>query len=279
MIHTSSYVILVSFVWCLLLSLGPIELNAFTSGVPLFGPPIHQEITSTAVGFLKPSVIEALAGSSIQPDKSLGIWDNAAHFDNCNFDGTITQLNSNYEFLINDFNPRITIHVGPIDSFSDAITHFGLILHAVEDFYSHSNYVELYRAGYVKGLVDNGLDKWKVLTAYSKAGNNNNTLVLEYNLSPTFIPHIESNHIIRITTAVGKEYYGLISGTFGSENHCPISIPHYGPNVSTPHFSSSAHLVYCTDPVGLNKDEPCRIGFDTAKSLATDDKTRMVQIS
>jgi hypothetical protein len=284
-------VFLFLFLLCMLLGLIPLNVKGFTSGVPLFGPSIHQEITSTALGFLKGAVVHELAGTSTTPDKSLGIWDNEAHYDNCNFDGTITRINENYDSLINDLNPNSL-------SLGKAISDFGLILHAVEDFYAHSNYAELYKAGYVKGLVDDGFGKWTVLKQNDRLSTEPNIVVLENSLPPNLkafvqenalppnvVPHY-SNHIVNLTDSSGKWYgYGLISGTFGSStghdstlssgNHCPIqtSIPHYGAGevVSFLHHippvgpvstvvSSFLQTAYCTDPIGLNKDEPCRNG-------------------
>src|SRR5262245_23079921 len=67
--------------------------------------------------------------------------DSAEHFDRSNFTGTVDHINAMYEAAVSRFNSDdIGGHVyasAPADTTTE---WFGIILHSVQDFYSHSNW-------------------------------------------------------------------------------------------------------------------------------------------
>ena len=60
--------------------------------------------------------------------------DATAHFDNCTFEESIAYV----EKLLNDADGQVKAGKP-----NDAVTSIGRALHGIQDFYSHSNYVEL----------------------------------------------------------------------------------------------------------------------------------------
>jgi hypothetical protein len=117
----------------------------------------HYGITERALPFLTPiALYEINKGHHVADweDKVGGMFSAKQHFDNCRFrDGTML-INDFYNQILN--TPRENI---PYDK--DVRIKFGRILHAAQDFYSHTNWVELG----LSDLVDPKKDRlWKVMT-------------------------------------------------------------------------------------------------------------------
>jgi hypothetical protein len=106
----------------------------------------HQQMVRASLPFLRETLLAGLDEWVDDADDSgfLGgpIATSDNHFDNCNFDGATERLNARYLVPGPDASrgavPRMTR-----DGAFASIRSFGWILHAVEDFYSHSNWVEI----------------------------------------------------------------------------------------------------------------------------------------
>jgi hypothetical protein len=119
--------------------------------------PNHERITAEALAFLRPELLAALVFANVSTDVEF-VLVNANHFDDCNFSGGSQVVSSNQSQAVAHLDPALT---SPEDEAS-AIVHFARSLHAVQDFYAHTNWVE--SGGSV--LVDNSLEAFPDLTGY-----------------------------------------------------------------------------------------------------------------
>ncbi|NDB32262.1 MAG: hypothetical protein EB160_02190 [Nitrososphaeria archaeon] len=253
-----------------------------TEGVPVsviggmhsFGEPIHQDITREGLYFLKPEPLETIVGQHIiiEQDQS-----SPNHFDNCQFSETIDRINARYDVAVSAFNPS-----NPQPTL--AAEKFGMILHAVQDFYSHTNWIEMKRTD----LVDPWFEHWRQLNAYSDTTNDRPVFVLEEDGSPhmdflisTRNKKVTINHESWDALGSGRKA-GLISGTFDADiNKCP-------PNASIPHGGKLLNRFNRTPesdefPNELNKDNPAIKGHAAARGLAVQQTThefcRLVELT
>ncbi|WP_438026606.1 hypothetical protein [Sorangium sp. So ce233] len=118
----------------------------------------HEEITRAALGFLKPAVLHALITGNVATDVKFALL-NAAHFDDCNFSGGAAFVAAKQAEAVQALGPGIALLDGDVL----AMLAFSSSLHAVQDFYSHTNWVEL--GGDV--LVDQSLTAFPALSPYS----------------------------------------------------------------------------------------------------------------
>ncbi|AUX47750.1 hypothetical protein SOCE26_092740 [Sorangium cellulosum] len=181
----------------------------------------HEEITSTALSFLKPAVLTALKTGNVSTDALLAL-SNAAHFDDCNFSGGAAFVAAKQAEAVRALGPSVLLPDGD----AAAMLAFGHSLHALQDFYSHTNWVEL--GGDV--LVDQSLTAFPALTPYSVIPSTGFIVVQGAKPRQTAVardadaPYPEYAVVTvrkRRTTA-----YGLVSGTVDYEpgNYCPAPV-------------------------------------------------------
>ncbi len=130
-------------------------------------------------------------------------FDATAHFDNCTFDGSIDYIES----LLGEADDLVKSAHTHRDggqyrrggtAVAEAMTRLGQVLHAVQDFYAHSNYVDL-------------MDEWE--TAYD-------------NIDPIQLWNASGR-----TKIQGLIRRGLVSGTVAwqpTQNVCPDGTPSHG---------------------------------------------------
>lgn len=225
-----------------------------------FGDPVHQDITSQGLDFLKPNILKILVDEhvKIEADQS-----SPNHFDNCQFTESTQRINTRYAVAVSFLDPNKSDH-------ALAAKYFSEILHASQDFYAHSNWVEMRRTD----LIDSTLGQWQVLNGYSESNNDSSIFVLEEDGKT----HQGIN--IRMTgksVSVSHKDWdarkpALISGTFDAgTNKCPAkaSIPH-GAKVVFLRYSDVESL---SEDDELNKDNPIHKGHAKARELATDQTT------
>ena len=123
----------------------------------------HSKITSDGLGFLRPEILKQVVSSNIGEDSTgdfglLGpAYHEENHFDACAFRESSRNIQVKYISAMGKTAAN--------DPFG-AASIFGKLLPTVQDFYSHSNWVEL---GQNK-IADDGLriwqtiDSWRVLT-------------------------------------------------------------------------------------------------------------------
>lgn len=114
--------------------------------------PIHENITKIALSFLKPDILADI----VEEQYDVDYWTQLTptwHFDSGWIRDTIQRINNQYDYAV-DATVNFAGGYGVVD-------YFGELLHPVQDFYSHTNWVELLAAGLVKGpLFDTGFGKW-----------------------------------------------------------------------------------------------------------------------
>jgi hypothetical protein len=120
-----------------------------------FGLSQHTEITRDGLWFLRPYVLHKIIEGNLAIDyPTIDIA--GEHFDACSWDDASENIQDRYE----EFRPWWI---------QGATTQFGGLLHAVQDFYSHSNWVELGMGGRL--LVEHSgnwpdLNKWTNVSPY-----------------------------------------------------------------------------------------------------------------
>ena len=137
--------------------IGPAAASEPFSTFP--GEPNHEEITATALGFLRTEILRAIQLADAATDVEF-LLVNANHFDDCNFSGGSRVVQRSQAEAVARMNPNTLTP----ESELLAIRAFGRSVHAVQDFYAHTNWVEL--GGEV--LVDSSIDAFPTLKPYSK---------------------------------------------------------------------------------------------------------------
>ena len=119
----------------------------------------HEDIDKDILGdFIKPSVLNDISDEHGFVDVVFQL-SSRYHFDNCDFQSSTENINSKYSRLLTDLNPD-----PKIQNLDDAPDAFGQILHIAQDFYAHSNWVDLGKTNARTDLIDNGNGMWAVLT-------------------------------------------------------------------------------------------------------------------
>jgi len=224
---------------------------------PFFGAPIHEDITRAALDFLKPKILADINNEHAFVDGPLQ-FTSGYHVDGCHFSDSVSKINNHYSRAINDLDPSKRNH-------GDARDAFGQLLHIVQDFYSHSNWIELGHTDPNKDLIDGGLGLWTPLNGYQVYPKD--FMVIQGEKIPpgiTLYPQLHNNKIIH-AVMFHKIYQGLITGTIPYEpDDCPdnIAIPHWDT------FHGDKKRGEQGFGIGLNKDSPSRDNFNEAKNMA-----------
>jgi hypothetical protein len=103
--------------------------------------PYHIEMTRLAIGeYFSSNAFEKIIAANIYQDRLLGqIGHDEYHFDGSAFE-------KSYQYV--DEQRRLTISSLRTGDTASAWSAFGRLTHAVQDFYSHSNYVDLWLSGH-----------------------------------------------------------------------------------------------------------------------------------
>lgn len=129
----------------------------------------HKTITERALDFLSPGIRSRIKEKNIDQDGKGTADRPELHFTNCLFTKSTEYIRSQYDQVLS----AISTSVGPTDS-STATMRWGQLLHPVQDFYSHSPWVDPVPVGlgfgttYPKRLLDSGLGNWRRLGPYEK---------------------------------------------------------------------------------------------------------------
>jgi hypothetical protein len=241
---------------------GPGAVYPWLSAIKIgdhLGLPIHQEITKEGLSFLNDPTKTLLADQHIYME---GDQSSANHFDNCAFSESIAKINYKYRIAVGYLNPKFP---QPDKSAEE----FGRLLHTVQDFYAHTNWVEMKRTT----LVDQGYSYWTDIPSFSLNTGDNQVFSFEVQKNTKTNELVYSKYVNKvIRVKLGDNNYkdiGLISGTYGEpgENKClpGASVPH-GSSVG-PYFSF-ADNEKLNKPDVLNKDHPKQKGHAAARDLA-----------
>ena len=212
------------------------------------GEPNHEQITATALSFLRPEIITALQVANVATDAEFFLV-NANHFDDCNFSGGSAVVADSQARAVEQLAPSAVTPEADLA----AIRYFARSLHALQDFYAHTNWIEL--GG--DELVDQSLTAFPILRPYSTIASSGFVVVQgekpHEGLTRDKRAPYPSNAIVRAKPGKSR-VLGLISGTVDYEkgDFCP-------PPVAMTHEE-------------LNKDKSTNVGrtkqYEAAKALA-----------
>lgn len=131
----------------------------------------HRAINDTALDFLSPGIRSRIKDKNRDQDSGLSADRPELHFTNCLFTRSTDYIRSQYDQVVAAVWP--SPFAVPSDSFT-ATMRWGQLLHPVQDFYSHSPWVDPRPVGlgfgttYPRRLLDSGLGNWRRLTSYEK---------------------------------------------------------------------------------------------------------------
>jgi hypothetical protein len=243
---------------------------SFKSGVEVdvgskswhMGKPIHEEITSTALSFLKADIVHHIMRANEMMDLNpLYSFPRKYHFDGCDFRQSVKYINEEFSVAVKLLNPAAF-------KSGDASNAFGSLLHVVQDFYSHSNWVDL--GG--RDLVDEGNGFWADFRPFTKVKGI--YLVQGESVPNQFTLNREGKVVTVTDRATGKNTAGIISGSTYLSDDCPdkIALGHWDPHYI---FGKKVDIGQWPTGIGsqnkgegLNKDQQDRPGFSLAKTLS-----------
>jgi len=181
-----------------------------------FGKLIHRSIDDRALPFLTPGVLHAINEGHRWADEVPRGSKDQYHFDDCEFDGATESIGEQYR------DARASLRRGDAFWF---FKNFGIGLHGAQDFYSHSNWVELgFPAGDAPAqsdLVDISGAQDRITAPWSITGDNQHLRddIYVANDDWSGIPADAvitrggtAGHVPTVTYADGTEHRLLVSG-------------------------------------------------------------------
>ena len=124
---------------------------------------IHERITRNAFPFMTGGVLNTIVAGNLDEDEGAEADLAERHAQNCRFRDSAAYVNMRYRQVIE------ALREPQANDPNRAARLFGHILHGVQDFYSHSNWIPMPPQGLgIRGrLVDSGLGWWPLPTPYS----------------------------------------------------------------------------------------------------------------
>ena len=269
------------------------------------GGDFHQQITRSGLPFLKPNIVKAInEGHEFADFRVQNQFSSAFHFDGCSFVESTTNINNHYDTVLNLLDATIDPSNPLAPKELEGTRKFGELLHTAQDFYSHSNWVELQNADFIskQKIVDDGLDKWTILSPNTFVKGTQVLVIEGSGPNPTAsdpsLTRPSNGHIV-----FRGETPALISGIAFDDGVCPtnIALGHYDPifhllskkpvdvgkfpidKLPNALLLISSQLHTKEGITGLNKDNPSRSGptfgtnslsgFADARALATTQTT------
>jgi hypothetical protein len=183
------------------------------------GEPNHEEITASALSFLRPDILTALQVANVETDVEF-LLANANHFDDCNFTGGSQVVSSSQAEAVHALDPSLA---GP-EADLLALRAFARSLHALQDFYAHTNWVELGGST----LVDDSLAAFPTLRPYSTIASSGFVVIQGPKPKKAALERDEDaaypeSAVVTVKLGKARRALGLISGTVDYEagNYCP----------------------------------------------------------
>jgi hypothetical protein len=238
----------------------------------------HTSITAESLSFFRWTVQTFMRHHINDPDHETGLaYASDDHFDSCNFDESIQRINNRYFHnhilswayqrdkplgVMNAFDQNLEVNAfdrGPL--LFKALSRWADILHASQDFYAHSNWVELGFVHPETDLFDVGTSAWREISD-DWTQIRDDVMTTQKLLPSDWVETGDiTDRVPLIRTADGKFFRVLVSGIvtkWGFSNPkqpCPRRTPLGGGNVSMDHDD-------------LNKDNARRPGHKLAAAMA-----------
>jgi hypothetical protein len=130
-----------------------------------FSPEVHQKATSDELSFLRTAIRSEMVEGNLSQDDGRSDKNAATHHvDDCDFSGSTGYIRSRYE-SVNPLPPGLGVVPWLLRTpAAGSAYQFGRLLHPVQDFYSHSNWIELGPTD----LIDERLYAWRVLRGWGR---------------------------------------------------------------------------------------------------------------
>jgi hypothetical protein len=122
-----------------------------------FGNREHTEITQGALPFLRTEILNQIVDGDLDEDAGADGWHSENHFDACEFEDSSRNIQGKYNDLISETIASGNYPFASVNYPFHAAWTFGELVHPVQDFYSHSNWVEL---PFIYGIVAKNLGNW-----------------------------------------------------------------------------------------------------------------------
>ncbi len=252
--------------------------NAFS-----FSKDIHSYITSY-LNFLEPEILSKITKSNRGRDTIVFIWRKSDkwHFNDCDFLGTSKNIRKTYNSVIENFDPE-----NKTPDFKGAAVKFGMLLHAVQDFYSHSNWVEMnYKDSQREvPIFENGILEWPILTPWSMHNGvvivqgKSNSKVFKQNFKKIIWNATEKS--ATIVTEDNKEKDGLVTGKVYYLRFFYSPFCHKCPKESKALHWDPIHdinEIHKDDKKSKNKIEYHEVAIDTAIAQTLHEWKRLVNL-
>lgn len=153
--------------WLVPAALGSVALAlaflADTRSASAFGGGIHETITRNALPFVKTSVLNVIVAGDLDEDQGAEADLAERHAQNCRFRDSADYINMRYRQVVD------ALREPQSSDPNRAARLFGHILHGLQDFYSHSNWIPKppQGLGIRDRLLDSGLGFWPRPEPYS----------------------------------------------------------------------------------------------------------------
>jgi hypothetical protein len=211
------------------------DFNPFCAG--------HSEMTNDALSFLSPGIRDRVEESNLSQDEGDAFERPERHFQSCLFTKSTDYIRGQYDEMISALSPASE---SGVDS-ATATERWGRLFHPIQDFYSHSAWVDPVPGGLGFGtthrprLLDHWLGNWRRIEPYDRLFPNDDhhsdIVAVEGNIPPGFVSidlprDAEDNPtsaVPIVRPADGPELRGLMTSVSRSE---PLEVPEPDENFS-----------------------------------------------
>jgi hypothetical protein len=241
----------------------------------------HVGITDGGLHFLRATIKNAIRHHINDPDHETGLaYASDDHFDSCNFDGATDRINERYlkdrilSFsyqqkkpvgVVNAFDPSLDISAfdrGPL--LFKALSRWADVLHAAQDFYAHSNWIEMGFVHPETQLFDVGTTAWREFSGSWEVVKDDILTLQGETPSNWKIAENSTAQVPRVVTPDGKVHRLLISGktTFSAQscpsvNHILLGMHH--DHLNKDHDGRPNHKEAAAMAEGQTRHEWCRL--------------------
>jgi hypothetical protein len=189
----------------------------------------HTGITAEALGFLTPKIVRQLGLHNISEDHGDTSGFPYRHGQNCQFRNSATYINWRYDLSLQGIANKAKNN-------AQAIQHWGLLLHGIQDFYSHSAWVAPLPIGLglEESLFSARLGRWVVPVPYSILFGD--VMIIEGPIPAGFTMQLPTDNEGRPTSAVpqivrlsdGARFRGLMTSAAAPTDIISQSCPPAG---------------------------------------------------
>jgi hypothetical protein len=128
-----------------------------------FSTAIHESVTRNALPFLSDEVLQIIVDGNEDEDQGAAFKLTERHGSNCRFSESAAYVNMRYTEVVDN------LRAPPASDPNRAARYFGHLLHGIQDFYSHSNWIPTppQGLGIRNRILDSGLGFWVRPEPYS----------------------------------------------------------------------------------------------------------------